>query len=156
MRVAVLGLWHLGSVTAACAAAAGHDVVGFDPDARIVSGLAEGHPPIAEPRLTELVRRGLDEGRLHVTPVVADAVSRADLVWVCFDTPVDDDDRADVSFVLAQVESAFPALNDGAVVLVSSQVPVGSVRTLESAWQKVRGDRHVSFACSPENLRLGK
>ena len=30
MKVCVAGLWHLGSVTAACLAAAGHDVVGLD------------------------------------------------------------------------------------------------------------------------------
>ena len=32
MRVAVAGLWHLGTVTAACCAAAGHEVIGFDDD----------------------------------------------------------------------------------------------------------------------------
>ena len=30
MRVCVLGLWHLGTVTAACLAAGGHEVVGLD------------------------------------------------------------------------------------------------------------------------------
>jgi UDPglucose 6-dehydrogenase len=42
------------------------------------------------------------------------------------------------------------------VVLVSSQLPVGSVRRLEQAWAPVAGGRRVTFACSPENLRLGK
>ena len=36
MNVAVLGLWHLGSVTAACLAHAGHDVAGWDPDETVV------------------------------------------------------------------------------------------------------------------------
>jgi UDPglucose 6-dehydrogenase len=33
MRVCVQGLWHLGSVTAACLAALCHDVAGHDADA---------------------------------------------------------------------------------------------------------------------------
>jgi UDPglucose 6-dehydrogenase len=77
-------------------------------------------------------------------------------VWITLDTPVDDDDRADVEGVLRQVEAAFPFLADGAVVLSSSQLPVGSVARLERACAAVAGDRRVSFACSPENLRLGK
>jgi UDPglucose 6-dehydrogenase len=156
MKVAVLGLWHLGSVTAACVADAGHVVTGHDPDARTVANLSAGQPPIAEPGLPELVKRGRDAGRLRFTVDVADAVRDAEIMWVCFDTPVDDQDRADVDYVVRQAEAAFPSLADDAIVLISSQLPVGTVRRLETAWTKVAGGRRVSFACSPENLRLGK
>jgi UDPglucose 6-dehydrogenase len=50
----------------------------------------------------------------------------------------------------------FPDLPDGAVILCSSQLPAGTLRRLEDAWQPVAAGRTVSFACSPENLRLGK
>lgn len=156
MRVAVLGLWHLGAVTAACAADAGHVVVGYDPEATTVGDLSRAEPPVAEPGLAELTRRHLDAGRLRFSNSVADAVGNADVVWVCFDTPVDDEDRADVAFVLREVEAALPHLSDAAVVLISSQLPVGSVAALERAWAPMRGEKRVSFACSPENLRLGK
>ena len=32
MKVAVAGLFHLGSVTAACLANAGHEVIAYDPN----------------------------------------------------------------------------------------------------------------------------
>ena len=51
MKVAVLGLWHLGSVTAACLASAGHVVRAFDPDAAHRRGAGGGQPPVAEPGL---------------------------------------------------------------------------------------------------------
>jgi UDPglucose 6-dehydrogenase len=156
MNVAVLGLWHLGSVTAACLASAGHQVTGFDPDPAIVAALAAGRPPIAEPGLPALVSQGLTSGALRFTSDRAAAVGQADLVWITFDTPVDQDDVADVRYVIAQVEAAFPDLADGAVVISSSQLPVGSVRALENAWTPAALGRTVSFACSPENLRLGK
>jgi UDPglucose 6-dehydrogenase len=75
---------------------------------------------------------------------------------VCHDTPVDADDRADVDTVRREVESLFPHLKHGAVVLVSAQLPVGSIAALEQAFAAVANGRAVSFACSPENLRLGK
>ena len=55
-----------------------------------------------------------------------------------------------------QTEMLFPHLKDGAVVLVSAQLPVGSVAALEQAFARQAGGRTVSFACSPENLRLGQ
>ena len=67
MRVCVAGLWHLGVVTAACVAAAGHRVVAFDEDEAVVAGLAEGALPVDEPGLADLVRRGLATGSLRFT-----------------------------------------------------------------------------------------
>lgn len=40
--------------------------------------------------------------------------------------PVDDDDRADVDGVVRQAAALFPYLSDGTLVMVSSQLPVGS------------------------------
>ena len=156
MKVAVLGVWHLGSVTAACTASAGHQVIGWDPDAAVVAGLTRGQAPIAEPGLDALIATCLASGRLAFTTGLQDAVRDADLVWLAFDTPVDDEDRADVEYVVGQAEASFPFLKDGAVVLSSSQLPVGTVARLERAFARIAAGRQVSFSCSPENLRLGK
>ena len=90
MRIVVQGLWHLGSVTAACLARAGFETVGLDPDAGVVARLAQGQPPLHEPGLPDLVAAGLAERRLSFSTDPA-VVASADLVWVAFDTPVDDD-----------------------------------------------------------------
>ncbi len=152
MRVAVYGLWHLGCVTAACVAQAGHDVVGLDLDPDLVRSLNGGRAPLREPGLDALLVEGLRAGRLRFTDDPSEALRHADVLWVTFDTPVDDDDRADVDFVRARLEHARPHLRPGTLVLVSSQVPVGFTRALERAFE----GSGASFACSPENLRLGR
>jgi UDPglucose 6-dehydrogenase len=156
VRLAVLGQWHLGCVTAACTAAAGHDVVAFDPDRATIAGLRRGVPPINEPGLADLIVSATAAGRLRFTSDIEEATRDAGVVWVTFDTPVDNDDRADTAFVLRQVEAAFAYLADGALVLSSSQLPVGSIRRLEDAWSACAAGRTVRFAMSPENLRLGQ
>jgi UDPglucose 6-dehydrogenase len=156
VKVAVLGLWHLGSVTAACLAAAGHEVIGWDPDPDTVRALADGRPPVAEPGLAALVAEDLASKRLRFTGDVAEATRSAEVVWIAFDTPVDDDDRADVEYVVDQVQRAFPSMQTGTLVLLSSQLPVGTVARLEAEWRAANNGREASFACSPENLRLGK
>jgi UDPglucose 6-dehydrogenase len=100
VKVAVTGLWHLGCVTAACVAAAGHEVVAFDPDRATIEALERGEPPIAEPGLAELTATQTTARRLRFTTSLQEAVRGADVVWVTFDTPVDNDDRADTAFVL--------------------------------------------------------
>src|SRR5579863_8715672 len=153
-NLCVYGLWHLGSVTAACMAEH-FSTIGIDPDPSLIEGLRDGRPPIFEPGLEDLIRRHLAAGRLEFSAELA-RVAVADVVWVTFDTPVDEDDHADVESVVRHVERLFPHLSDGAVVLISSQVPVGTTARLEAAFAAVAGGRSVEFACSPENLRLGR
>lgn len=155
MKICVQGLWHLGSVTAACLAEAGFQVVGLDADASVVAALSRGQPPLFEPGLADLVAAGLKSGKLSFTTDIAAALGDTAIVWVAFDTPVDDDDRADVDFVKAEIATLFPHMKDGATVLISSQVPVGSTRDLARQFAEVSTGRAASFAYSPENLRLG-
>jgi len=152
LKVCVAGLWHLGSVTAACLASGGHDVTGYDADAATTRRLSEGKPPVFEPGLADLVQDGLRNGSLRFTSNAAEAVHGAEIVWITYDTPVDEDDNADVDFVIRSVESLYPHVQKGALVLISSQLPVGSTARLEA----LTASRELTFAYSPENLRLGK
>jgi UDPglucose 6-dehydrogenase len=154
VKVGVLGLWHLGCVTAACVAAAGLPTVGVDDDAQVIAALSRGDPPLFEPHLSNLVQHGMSRGLLSFTTDPA-VLAAMDVVWICYDTPVDDEDRADVGFVLERVRAIFPHLGDGAIVLLSAQLPVGTVAELERAFAPTAAGRRVEFACSPENLRLG-
>ena len=150
MRICVAGLWHLGVVTAACVAAAGHRVVAFDEDEAIVTALSEGALPVDEPGLADLVRRELAAGSLSFASDREQAVRDAEVVWIAYDTPVDADDRADVDFVVTRAEALVGAADPGAVILISSQLPVGTTQLLEGTRRPGR-----TFAYSPENLRLG-
>jgi len=154
MKICVYGLWHLGTVIASCLAEAGFDTVGLDPDPVVIEGLCRGNPPLFEPGLAELVGAGLASEKLSFTAERAAALAGADIVWVAFDTPVDEEDRADAEWVNSRVAELFPLLGDGTVVLISSQLPVGNTEALRTRYAAAV-DGRVAFAYSPENLRLG-
>jgi UDPglucose 6-dehydrogenase len=156
MKICIQGLWHLGSVTAACLASVGYDIVGLDADQNIVDKLNQGTAPLFEPGLDELLKEGIANECLRFTTDIPDAVADAEVLWVTFDTPVDENDVADVEFVLAQIKTVLPFLANGTIILVSSQMPVGSIRSLEAFFSEHITNKQISFACSPENLRLGK
>lgn len=154
-KVCVFGLWHLGCVTAACIADAGYPTIGIDPDTSNIGGLERGRAPLFEPGLDDLIQRGIERSKLTFSNDLGDAAS-CDLVWVTLDTPVDDNDVADTGFVYSAIESMFPHLKEDAVLLISSQLPVGSTRALAKAFHARYPQKPCHFAYSPENLRLGK
>lgn len=155
MRVAVLGLWHLGSVTAACTASVGHVVCAWDPDADVTARLGRGTPPVKEPGLEALLGQQIAAHRLETAATAAEAARDAEVVWITFDTPVDADDQADVACVIDRVAAVLPFVREGAVILLSSQLPVGSARVIENRAHALRPSAAIGVAVSPENLRLG-
>ena len=156
MKGCVLGLWHLGSVTAACLASVGHDVTGLDSNSGIVEKLQEAEPPVSEPGLDDLIREGINVDRLRFTTDAKIAISSAEVLWVTYDTPVDENDQADVEFVFEEVLKLLSFLSIDTTVLVSSQLPVGSIRRFEDISAEKYPEKKLCFAYSPENLRLGK
>jgi len=155
IQISVVGLWHLGSVTASCLAEKGYNVIAFDNDDKIINNFNEGILPIFEPGLEHLININKTKGTLTFSSDPL-SISNSELIWVTFDTPVNDQDIADVEFVINHTITLFPYFKQDSVVLISSQLPVGSVSYLESLYFNKFPERNVSFACSPENLRLGK
>lgn len=153
--IAVVGLWHLGSVVAASWSELGHSVVGVDTDEGTVRGLQQGRAPVYEPGLDDVLRKHVATGRLRFTTSPA-AVSSADVVFLAFDTPVDADDRPDLAPLEAAVRAFTPHLAAGATVVVSSQVPVGTSERWRDQIRREASNPGVDLVYSPENLRLGE
>jgi len=154
MNVAIAGLWHLGTVTAGCLASAGQSVIAFDADANLICNLRAMRLPVEEPLLQQYIAAAVQARHLHFTSEPR-AIADCDILWVCYDTPIDDNDVADSEFVLRQIISLLPQLRQDAIVLISSQMPVGSTARLEEYCALHFASRRIAFAYSPENLRLG-
>jgi UDPglucose 6-dehydrogenase len=102
-----------------------------------------------------MLQTGIQSGNLKFSTSAALALRDVEVLWVTFDTPVDLDDQADVAFVEGQIKLTLSFLRDDTVVLISSQMPVGSIRRLEAYALEKLPSKRLEFACSPENLRLG-
>ena len=126
MDVGVLGLGHLGSVTAACLAQLGHRVVGMDFDEARVANLSMGIAPIFEPGLEELVRRNTGEGRLSFTIDAEDAISQSMVSFIAVGTPMSKDGAANLSGVMKAAETIAKAVTGYHIICVKSTVPVGT------------------------------
>ncbi len=156
MNVAIVGLWHQGIVGAACLAGFGYSVTAADRDAEKIATLRGKRSPIFEPDLDDLIGEQVTAGRLSFTTDLAGAVKDADYVLLMQDTPVDADDRSDLSGVMADVDTIAPALADDVTLYVTAQVPVGTCHAIRDRIAAARPGLSFGIGYSPENLRLGQ
>lgn len=155
-KVCVLGLWHLGSVTSACLANFGYDVIGFDKDESLIQNLKRAKAPIFEPGLDALLKKNLDNKRLLFTTNIQEAVQDAKYILLSMDTHVDDQDMVNLNSVYDIVNEIADLIADDAVIIIQSQVPVRTCEDFIRIIKQKRSDVQFGLAYCPENLRLGK
>jgi UDPglucose 6-dehydrogenase len=150
-RIAVIGTGYVGLTTGACFAHLGHDVVCADLIPEKVERLSRGDVPILEAGLDELVREGLDAGRLSFVLGEEPAARNCEFAYLCVPTPQGADGSADLTYIRAAAEAIGPVLPSETIVVNKSTVPVGSTRVVEQAL----GRDDVRVVSNPEFLREG-
>ncbi len=149
--MSVVGTGYLGATHAACMAELGHDVVGIDTDPAKVTALSSGTVPFWEPGLEEVLKRGLDSGRLRFSTDAASAAG-ARVHFVCVGTPQQaDSPAADLSQVYGAVDALLPYLAGDALLVGKSTVPVGTAADIA---ERVSATG-APVAWNPEFLREG-
>jgi UDPglucose 6-dehydrogenase len=150
-RIAIIGTGYVGLTTGACFSALGHDVVCADIDEAKVEQLKTGHIPILEAGLEEIVREGLESGRLSFVLGAATAAADCEFAYLCVPTPQGEDGSADLSYIEEAARQIAPVLPSESVVVNKSTVPVGSTRVVERAL----GRDDIAVVSNPEFLREG-
>ncbi|WP_394730851.1 UDP-glucose dehydrogenase family protein [Altererythrobacter sp. GH1-8] len=160
MKIAMVGSGYVGLVSGACFADFGHDVVCIDKDESKIARLHDGIMPIYEPGLDALVETNVKAGRLSFTTDLASGIDGAHAIFIAVGTPSRrGDGHADLSFVYAVAREVGDSLQNDAVVVTKSTVPVGTGDEVErilmdSAAVKERG-LNVTVVSNPEFLREG-
>jgi UDPglucose 6-dehydrogenase len=150
-EIAIIGTGYVGLTTGAVLSHLGHSVVCADVVPEKVEMLQRGEVPIVEAGLDDLVREGLDGGRLSFVLGAANAVAGAEFVFLCVPTPQGENGSADLSYIRSVAEEIGPHLDAEAIVINKSTVPVGSTRVVEQHL----GRDDVIVVSNPEFLREG-
>lgn len=164
MRITVLGLGYVGTITAAGLASKGHHVVGIDVDESKVESLRRGSSPVVEPGIDELVAEGIATGRLEATTDIRVALERSDVSLVCVGTPSTARGSTDLTFMtraLADVREAMESVQAPASghhsVVIRSTVPPGTGASVVAPMfaDELPVGWRVGTAMCPEFLREG-
>lgn len=156
-RITVLGVGYVGLVTGACFADLGNQVICLDVIPEKIEKLQRGEMPIYEPGLEEMVQRNAAAGRLEFTTNYAEAIPNAEFIFVAVGTPSGVDGEADLKYIRNAVEHIALHLNNYAIIVNRSTVPVGTgdstAQTLIERGKKQGVDFQV--VSNPEFTREG-
>ncbi|WP_374656683.1 UDP-glucose/GDP-mannose dehydrogenase family protein [Phenylobacterium sp.] len=156
MHVTMIGTGYVGLVSGACFADFGHTVTCIDKDAGKIERLRSGGIPIYEPGLDVLVAQNVRAGRLFFDTEAAEAVKKADAVFIAVGTPSRrGDGHADLSYVYAAAEEIAGLIDGFTVIVTKSTVPVGTGDEIEKIIKAKRPDAQFAVVSNPEFLREG-
>ncbi|MFF7066127.1 UDP-glucose 6-dehydrogenase [Pseudomonas sp. NPDC008258] len=159
MKITVFGSGYVGLVQASVLAEVGHDVVCMDIDGRKIDQLSRGIATIYEPGLDELLRDGLDSGRLRFTTDARLAVEHGRVQFIAVGTPPSESGAADLSAVFAVGTQIADYRVDPVIIVEKSTVPVGTGDRLRAhiTRQLQANHRNLDFeiASNPEFLKEG-
>ena len=162
MRISVFGLGYVGSVSAACLAATGHQVVGVDVNPAKVELMARGQAPVVEERIGELTADVVARGALRATTDVAEAVAATEISLVCVGTPSAPNGSLSTIFLERVAEQIGAVLADldrwHTVVFRSTMLPGTCSQLLVPILEKESGKTagvEFGVAVNPEFLREG-
>ena len=154
VNISVIGTGYVGLVVGACLAETGHDVICADVDGDKIGRLQRGEIPIFEPGLDGLAAHNLEEGRLHFTADVEEAVRASEVIFIAVGTPPGEDGSADLQHVLGVARTIGRAMDGERIVITKSTVPVGTAARVRAAIEELT-DHPVHVCSNPEFLKEG-
>lgn len=104
MKISVVGTGYVGSVTAACFAELGHEVICIDIDEEKVQKINDGISPIHENGLGELLRKHTGRS-LYATTDYQHAIMNSDISFICVGTPCDEDGKIDLTVLKSHAKA---------------------------------------------------
>ncbi|MCL4708597.1 UDP-glucose/GDP-mannose dehydrogenase family protein [bacterium] len=162
MRISIFGLGYVGTVTSACFARLGHQVIGVDVNAQKVGLLNDGKSPIVEEEIGELVLQQVRNGKLRATDNIDEAIANSEISLICVGTPSSGNGSLSLHSVFGVCKSIAQALrskSEDHLIVVRSTVVPGTVNRqliplIERESNKALG-KGFSICFNPEFLREG-
>jgi GDP-mannose 6-dehydrogenase len=160
--ISVFGLGYVGTVTAACLAHKGHNLIGVDLSTTKVAAMEGGRSPIVEPRVSDLIADAHKTGRLHATCNSEEAVLNSDISFLCVGTPSLRNGKLDLGHIQPVCEDIGKVLktkNSFHLVVVRSTVLPGTAETIVvPALERTSGKKlgkDFGVCVNPEFMREG-
>ncbi len=156
MNIAVIGTGYVGLVTGVVLAELGNNVICVDKDEKKAKMLQDGIPPIYEPGVEELLKRGLKSGFLRISQSIEFATRQSEIIFIAVGTPPLPDGNPDLSAVRAVATEIGKNIFKRTIIVNKSTVPIGSGDMVEQIILAL-GVPHEQFdvVSNPEFLREG-
>ena len=151
MKIAVVGLWHLGTITSLSLSKLNNLVYAFD-NKKIIDEFNLNNPPIQENGVLELLKKYKNKNIFFNQNF--DDLNKFNLIWVTYDSKIDNKDKSDFKYIFSKIKNILKHVKKNTTIIISSQLQIGSTIKIEN-FEKKFIKKNTSFVYIPENLRLG-
>jgi UDPglucose 6-dehydrogenase len=156
VNICVIGTGYVGLVTGTCLAEFGLNLTCVDNDRAKIQALNDGHIPIFEPGLENLIRKNVAQGRLRFAAELKDAVMSSLVVFITVGTPPNEDGSSDLRYVEDVAREIARYMNGYKVVVLKSTVPIGTCRRVKEIIRShQKKPVHFDIVSNPEFQREG-
>ena len=155
-KVCVFGLGYVGLPLFCLAKERGHKVIGVDVDEKKLQIIRSGKSPIEDKELDRRIKAF--EGDLELTSDGVTAVKSSEIAIICVPTPIDDNKKPDLKYVISAAKTIAKGLRKGQLVILESTVAPMDTEThvkavLESSGLKAGADFMLAYC--PERIDPG-
>lgn len=155
MRVVIVGQGYVGLPLAMSICAAGHEVIGFDLNAKIVTDLNSGISHIEDIE-SGLLSKAISSGKYRATSNPTD-FAQSEIAIIAVPTPLDEKREPDLKFVISASETLGRNLAKITLIINESTSYPGTLRDViaPTALKSSKGGLRHLFAISPERVDPG-
>ena len=133
MKIAVVGLWHLGTITSLSLSKLNNLVYAFD-NKKIIDEFNLNNPPIQENGVLELLKKYKNKN-IFFNQNFED-LNKFNLIWVTYDSKIDNKDKSDFKYIFSKIKNILKHVKKNTTIIISSQLQIGSTIKIENFEKK--------------------
>ena len=127
MTIGIVGLDHLGIVSAITTAHKGYPIIAYDVDAKLISKLQQGIFPCYEPDLENLYKKNSSRINWTIYPHI---LNQCNLIFITVDTPIDENNKSNYDSIFWLLKIITRYIDEDIPIIISSQVYPGFTRKI--------------------------
>lgn len=148
-KVCVIGLGYVGFPTTCVLANSGYSVLGIDIDEKVIARINTADYIASEVELKNLFIKGKHARNIKIST----KIEPSDIYIITVQTPLNLENKPDISYVNAAIESITPHLRDDNLVLIESTCPIGTTEMMAKQLRSVCANIFVAYC--PERILPG-
>lgn len=153
MNICIIGAGYVGLTTAAVLAELGHEVCCVDQNKQKIEQLNNGHIPIYEPGLQELIHK--NKQRLTFTDSFDEGMKNS-VIIICVGTPSWTDGSTDLRYIQSVIDDLSSRIDSYKTIITKSTVPPGTNEWMYTRLLEKGVPSHLfDIVSNPEFLREG-
>jgi len=152
MRIAIIGMWHLGTIISSGLSALNKNKIYCFDDESIIKNFKRNILPINEKNINTLIKKNYNKNLFFRSNL--EEINQFNILWITYDSKIDINDKSNFQHTFEKILKVLKNAKKKALVIVSTQIPIGTIKKLEN-YDKRNLKKNFRFIYIPENLRLG-